>query len=212
MSVQDLSLWPVHNAGALIVILGLATVFIAELKRFEKNEALKKRILKAGVLIIILGVAIEIYESMLVEDKLAEATKQASAAVVEAAAANERAGVANQLAAEANERSKQLESTNLVLRTELAKLQAAMQWRTITPTQRANLLRVLARKSALLNTNVIIIRVEDSDPEAFSYAKQLADVLTEAGFSAVELRPGKWLSGPSGPPKGLLVEINTPLS
>lgn len=197
MNVQDLLLWPVHNAGALIVILGLATEFIAELKRFEKNEALKKRILKAGVLIIILGVAIEIYESMLVEEKLAKATTQAAAAIVEAAAANGRAGIANQLAAQANERSKQLESTNLLLRAELVKLEAAVEWRKVTATQRTNLINLLQRftQARFTSNNSVRVNVQESDVEARWYAKQIVGVLRECGF-AVTLRPIIGLSDP----------------
>ncbi len=92
------------NAGALIVILGLITEFIAEADRFANNEKLKHRILKAGVLIIVLGVAVEIWESGIQSAKLAKAINLASAA-------NERALVA--------------ESNNLVLRSNLWTLEHA---------------------------------------------------------------------------------------
>ena len=82
MTAMDVLMWPVHNAGALIVIVGLLTEFIAESKRFEAPEKarLKKRISHTGILIIVLGVAVEIWESGKQSEKLAIATKLAGEA------------------------------------------------------------------------------------------------------------------------------------
>jgi mannitol/fructose-specific phosphotransferase system IIA component len=101
MSANPIVLWVVSNAGALIVIIGLLAELIAEMKRFEHNEKLKKRILRTGVLIIAFGVAVEIHESGKMSRKLAEAITLA--------------GQANERAEALGKETEQLRATNLVL-------------------------------------------------------------------------------------------------
>jgi len=72
-------------------------------------------------------------------------------------------------AAAADARAKQVESTNLVLRTELAKLEAAVQWRTITAEQEATIigiLKPLATANPMVNKTVLISAHDGTDFEA----------------------------------------------
>ena len=118
--------------------------------------------------------------------------KQASEAVREATLARERTAVT--------------ESNNLMLRSNVAELELAVQWRTITKDQEANLVKFFRNSRPLLsglqaqNTNLVSVQTEQTDVEAFWYSKRIVEVLRKCGFNAsLEMRlsfPDPERSGP----------------
>jgi hypothetical protein len=80
-----------------------------------------------------------------------------------------------------------LTSNNLVLRSNVVALEAAVQWRTITPTQETNLINVLKplAQADLMGNKLVNVNVPfATDFEAFSYAKRIAEVLRKCGLDA----------------------------
>lgn len=103
-----------------------------------------------------------------------------------------------------------LESNNLVLRSNVAALEAAVQWREISVAQRANLLPILKafnRANPGVPASVILIS-EQSNLEAMSYARQFRDLLNESGFK-VNLSPRMTLEDPriEKPEQGVICAI-----
>lgn len=94
-------------------------------------------------------------------------------------------------AAAAVERSKQIESTNILLRIELAKL----QWRSISPAQSNSIVvtlkRAIAERPALLQgheyaSQRVTVVFDQSDDESTRYAKRLVGIVRAAGLTAGE--------------------------
>src|ERR1019366_3339335 len=103
------------------------------------------------------------------------------------------------------ERAANLEATNLVLRSSLVALEAAVQWRTITPAQETNLISLLKpfTQANVAVTNAVQVRVEETDVEARWYAKRIVTVLRRCGFDA-NLNSAVGFSDPEAPiPLGL---------
>ena len=105
------------------------------------------------------------------------------------------------IAAQANERTSSnelqvaiLESNNLVLRSNVAVLEKAVEWRTITPTQEKiliALLKPIAQAQHIFTTNLVIVDVDKTDFEAERYATRITSVLRECGFP-VSFTPNIW--------------------
>ena len=101
---------------------------------------------------------------------------------VEAVTSSKENAVLHKLAAEANERSKQLESTNLVLRKHVAELEIKLQPRMITAQQFTNFI-FLSEKIRRIPIEINIY-AEGRDTETF--AMHLRDMLSSAGFGTNE--------------------------
>jgi hypothetical protein len=164
--------------------------------KFKRNESQKRKgIEKLGWLILVGGLAMEF-----TGDNRAKriADRENKRLAVEAAEARRDAG-------KANERAANLESTNLVLRSNLLALEAAAQWRTITPAQESNLINLLKpfTQANAAVTNAVRVNVEETDVEARWYAKRIVSVLRSCGFhSTLQSRIG--FSDPEAPiPLGL---------
>jgi hypothetical protein len=73
---------------------------------------------------------------------------------------------------------------NLLLRSNLAALEATMHWRTISPTQEINLIRLLSPIAQQdLYLNLVRVAVSSDDEESRRYADRIAEVLTKCGFN-----------------------------
>jgi hypothetical protein len=88
-------------------------------------------------------------------------------------------------AADANLLAAQTESNNLVLRSNVATLEAAVQWRTITPGQEAELVKKLKPiNDASRIKKTIAVRTDDEDIEETTYARRIAAVLSNCGYNS----------------------------
>jgi hypothetical protein len=91
---------------------------------------------------------------------------------------------------ELNNKTARLVTDNLVLRSNVAVLEAAAQWRTITPQQEniitnfANANSALWAKWHMTNEDKVIVLAEISDDEAIWYGNRIVYVLKECGFNA----------------------------
>jgi len=85
------------------------------------------------------------------------------------------------------------ESNNLVLRSNIVALEAAVQWRTITPTQKdlmkfkvvSEISHISTNTIQLPTKNIIEVRVMENDLEARMFAGSIVDALKNCGFNAV---------------------------
>lgn len=83
-----------------------------------------------------------------------------------------------------------LTQENLLLRSNLAALEATMHWRTISPTQEINLIRQLSPITQQdLYLNLVRVAVSSDVEESREYADRIAEVLTECGFNVSRDRP-----------------------
>jgi hypothetical protein len=139
-------------------------------------------------LILVVGLAMEFWGS----HKAMRIADDANAALnAEAGDARKEAGEAIKQAALANERSKQLESTNVILRLDLLSLETVVQWRTITAKQETNLIEGLSKFIKEKPTEVKAVTVgavTSTDAESVMYALRIAAVLREAGFD-IKMNP-----------------------
>jgi hypothetical protein len=192
-----LSIWEwCGSIGFLLVILGCVIEGVEHFIKFKRGESPKRKgIEKIGWLILVAGLAMEF-----IGDKRAKriSDRENRRLSVEAAEARKDAG-------KANERAAHLESTNLLFRSNVVVLEAAVQWRTVTPAQESNLVGLLkpfADEYARL-TNSVQVHVEETDVEARWYAKRIVDVLRRCGFNS-ELKSAIGFSNPEAPiPLGL---------
>jgi len=145
----------------------------------KKHESKLKFIGFVSWSVLAFGLVIELMEASNLDNKVSELNLKASVAYQRA--------TTNELTV------KLLESTNLGLRTELAKLEAAVQWRTITPTQEATITNFLMPVIALnprLKKSEIFLCTDSGDIEAMRYTQQIGRVLKESGFSSVTQSAG----------------------
>ena len=87
---------------------------------------------------------------------------------------------------ESKERYEILVSTNLMLQSNVAVLEAAVQWREINPEQEAIIVNLLSQftKTNAARTNTVIVRAAYPDnPECVRYAQRIDDLLRKCGFS-----------------------------
>ena len=133
---------------------------------------------------------------------------------LKAANAERAAGEANQNAGEASERAKNLENANLTLRGQIATLETGasqqkeraanaekeliqlkqkLKWRTITPEQRAELIRLLSPVPKN-GTTVLSVSSGMGDAESDAFGNQIADVLKASGFT-VSRGSAVWTGG-----------------
>ena len=83
-----------------------------------------------------------------------------------------------------------LTQENLLLRSNLAALEATMHWRTISPTQEINLIKLLSPITQQdLYLNLVRVAVSSDVEESREYADRIAEVLTECGFNVSRDRP-----------------------
>ena len=78
----------------------------------------------------------------------------------------------------------QLVAGNLVLRSNVVSLEAAVQWRTISPAQEAAITNFLMPRvsSGIGLSKDITFTVDSSDAEALAYSKRISGVLSKCGF------------------------------
>lgn len=201
MSSSDamwLRIWEwIATIGFLLVLVGVVIEGVEHFKKFSKKEhARKLHIEKIGWLILVVGLAMEF-----LGDHAAKRISDREYARLSAEAA------------ESKERSKKLESGNLSLRAEVAKLEAAVEWRKITPTQErmlVNQLKPFSEGPLPLRRQSITVWADVADIEARWYSQQISDVLVKCGFDS---KPDSMLSlpDPKAPiPFGLGIFVNGP--
>jgi len=185
-----------------------------KIKGRKLSEAKENLLERLFVTMVATGVGFEFVLAMFNLHEAALMKRQASEA-------NARAGAANEIAAKANERVAKLESTNgqtmlLVeqLRKQNLELEAAVQWRTITPTQESTFIAFIkpAVDAHLFTSNVVRVDAHDTtDFEALWYAKRITGVLKNCGLDAKMTQPHIGFGNPEdlhNPPLGLGIYVN----
>jgi len=110
------------------------------------------------------------------------------------------------------ERTALVESNNLVLRSNVVALEAAVQWRTITTAEATNVINLLAPVASVLPSGQksVSVMAEGADnPETRRYANRIVEVLRGCGFDAHPaggLRIGTTQSGIIGA-EGVWIEV-----
>lgn len=202
MSSSDaswLTVWEwVATIGYALVLIGVIIEGVEHFKKFNKEDhARKLYIEKIGWLILVAGLAMEFLGD--------HAAKRISDRV------NTRLSAE---AAESNERSKKLEAVNLSLRAEVARLEATVEWRKITPAQETlliNGLKAFGESTPPLSRQQITVWADEADIEARWYSQQISDVLAKCGFDS-KPDSGMSLSDPKAPiPLGLGIIVNGPV-
>jgi hypothetical protein len=167
------------HPGTIIVTVGVAGEVLIEWFGIPKDEKIAKLWKRMFAIMLIYGLILEIPDS----------------------------AKSWQLASESSERAANTESNNLVLRSQVAELEAAVQWRTITPIQETNLVNLLSpfvRNNRLTGT-VVSVMSEEGNPEAIQFARRLGDVLTKCGFNVGPMEV--FAGGVPGPDAGLLFVV-----
>jgi hypothetical protein len=175
MSATDassLSFWElVATIGFICVIIGVAIEGVEHFSKETLDENLKKRrknVERFGWLIVVLSLATEFFGDHKVKGIT---TRETQRMTVELTFATTNAAIAN-------ERSIILEKTNLVLRTEMLKLELALRDREIKPEQYTNLVEILRQAKK----GPVSVQSDFWDSESRSYANQIKSILTDAGF------------------------------
>jgi len=174
--VSNLSLWFALITVVLGVLAGAsgAAAWIFEHVESEiKDEKLAKYQADAG-------------------REIAKANEGAEEARKGSAIANKYAEEARNDAAQAKTTGALIESNNLALKAELAKLEAAVQWRAITAEQEARLISLLkpfAAAHPMVNKTVNIDVHNALDLEADRYAKRIAAILKSCRFDVIMTPP-----------------------
>jgi|SRR5580765_2490256 len=177
-----------RHPGIVLVLVGVAGEITLEWKSAKGKLAWLK---KSFWVLLVLGLAIEFGEAAKSDKDVAIISKQSGDAI-------ERAGKANQFAAESNERSKQLEATNLVLRSNLTALEMKVASRRLTGEQKSKLSKLL---SDILSEIGIISY--GSDPESADFADDFAEAIGHAKWYALRIR--NFTGGMKPPRYGILV-------
>jgi hypothetical protein len=224
MSAADaasLSLWSALSLlGLILVVLGVlmegAEAFIWTLSWLSRKRLSiiwselpephvprwTHRLDHVGWFILVIGLALETWGHVRVTDITGRENRRLTAQL----------DLTMQLAAESNERSRQLELTNarlaadnLVLRSNVAVLEAAVQWRTITPEQATNLIHLLSPVANSLPSGQkeVWVQAEGEDnPETQRYGARISEVLTNCGFEVTLSKATRTVSG-----EGLLINV-----
>jgi hypothetical protein len=110
-----------------------------------------------------------------------ESNERAAIAAKEAAQANERAAKFDADRVMVEKEAEEIRSTNFVLQAKVLELEAKIQPRTITPEQRIQLTNLLSS----CPKGKVFVMASVLDAEATDFAKQIEDVLKNAGFEVV---------------------------
>jgi hypothetical protein len=191
LSKSATSTWlTVSEWGLLMFGFVLVVGLVGESKRFQKRSWFKARhnlfetlviVRVAGELLADGGIFMFSGHLQTITDSEIASLQTTNATLVKVA------GEANKQAELAKERTEQLVSSNLLLRADLAKLEAAVEWRTITPTQEAKLIEFfkrVIRDNLLPDKTVEVSAHQPTDLEAMRYARRITKVLGLCGFDA----------------------------
>jgi len=204
------------SAGAWIVVRGLKLESRAE--KFTPPEnfnpdifadiiARQKALMDRGQKLVVAGCVIEAIAAFILS----------VISGLEIVGANETAAAALLQAGVATNRTAQIEQTNLLIRSNVATLEAEVQWRTITPEQESTLINLLTPfiTTSLVSRKPVGVEVwQWGDWEAAWYANKIRDVLKKCGFEVVS--PGGYsITGynpmdPAGYTTGLDITENAP--
>jgi hypothetical protein len=110
----------------------------------------------------------------------------------------------------------QLVADNLVLRSNVAVLEAAVQWRTITQQQEATLIRLLSplTQNDVTSRSRMLVNSGLMDDEAILYRNRLVDVLKKCGFNPIVPDGLSALTDSNGNPiplVGLIFKVKHPV-
>jgi hypothetical protein len=163
-----------RHPGILLVLFGVGGEVVFDWKDMKGRLAWAKRL---SAIVLIAGLILEFSEA-------AKSDKEVSAAI-------ERAGLAEQKAGEANDRAANTESNNLVLQSQLLKLEAKTKWRTITPEDKKRFVDIT---QAISKFPVRVRMAANASSEVKSYAQKIREMLDDGGFVETnkELAIAEW--------------------
>lgn len=127
-------------------------------------------------------------ESKIKDRRFSQYQMESNARIAEAQAkgesASQAAAEATKLAAALQLKSEEMASTNLLLRAEVAKLEAAVRWRTIDSEQESILVGMLSPVARELASTFRMVEISTGDlgAETVNFAKRIAEVLSACGF------------------------------
>jgi hypothetical protein len=178
---------------------------IVRIKNDERLEIYNARIdswKHPGEFLLIVGLAGEIlclaasiHESAKLNEKAENAGKQA-------ALANDRALSNEVLGAKIGTTNAELVSNNLVLRSKVVELEAEFAWRTITDEEK----RDFHAFSALIPKGNIWVSYVADNPESFSYATELHDLLKTNAYPVNDVFIPRSIMSTGAPDMGVLLQ------
>lgn len=104
--------------------------------------------------------------------------------------AEEKIAEANLLAANALERAATLEKEAAEVRARTAEIEKLTAWRHVSPEQRKQVADAIRAKASSVD---VLIEYERGDPEAYSYASELARIFVDSGCEKIRYGPNSFL-------------------
>ena len=176
-----------RHPGILLVLIGVAGEVVFDWSEMSGRKAFAKRL---SALVLILGLVLEFFEA-------AESDK-------DVAQARERAAVAESNTVLMQITVAQLNSNNLVLRSNVLALELRVQDRTITPEMRDQAVKLLGGSSGGKTVHVSV-NYGSAGGEAIRYAGQIQQMFAAAGFKT---DPKIGDAGLFGVPHGIFIYRN----
>ena len=164
-----------RHPGLMLVLIGVAGEVACDWKEMTGRLALAK---KVSAMLLVIGLAIEFWESAKLDNEVANTAERTAIAVKEASQANARAAKFDADRVLIEKQAEDIRGTNFVLQAKLLEMQLRFSFRQISHQKQQDLsacLKNAPKGKVLICTGFI-------DLEAIQYGNQISNVLATAGF------------------------------
>jgi len=162
-------------AGGFLVIVGLIVEVVIAYKHPLSNQWVEKWGSVGADFLVAIGVSVEVLLGMLGRRYQSELTRRSKDRLSEA---TRSAGEANERAEEARKRT--------------AEIERLTAWRRVDPSKATGIICSIA---PLTDDITLLVEYQQSDPEAYLYARDILSIFWQAGVKSVLFGANSYLSG-----------------